>query len=61
MDMAKAFGKVNRTIPWVTLYKKGLPKKMITQIRRGHQKTTLRPKRNGTYEKPAKNNVGVSQ
>merc|ERR1712105_7076 len=61
MDLTKAFGKVNRTILWTTLYKKGLPIDMITHIRRGHQNTQLLPKTKGKYGTATTNNVGVFQ
>ena len=44
MDLSKAFGAINRTLLWTTLYKKGLPEEMIKQIRRGHIGTRLAPK-----------------
>ena len=61
MDLTKAFDKVNRTILWTTLYKKGLPIDMITHIRRGHQNTTLMPKTKGKYGEETTNNVGIFQ
>ena len=61
MDIAKAFDKVNRTLLWATLYKKGLPIDMITHIRRGHQNATLLPKTRGKYGATTENNVGVFQ
>ena len=59
--LTKAFGKVNRTLLWTTLYKKGLPWEMITHIRSGHQNTTLRPKIKNKYGNATQNNVGVFQ
>ena len=61
MDLTKAFGKVNRTLLWTTLYKKGLPIEMINRIRRGHKNTTLAPKLKNKYGKATENNVGAFQ
>jgi len=47
MGLSKAFGAINRTILWATLYKKGTPEEMTRHIRRGHQGTTLAPKYKG--------------
>ena len=61
MDLAKAFGKVNRKLLRATLYKKELPIEMITHIRRGHKNTALAPQLKNKYGKPTENNVGVYQ
>jgi len=61
MGLTKAFDKVNRTIMWTTLYKKGIPIEMITHIRRGHLDTMLLPKTKRIYGKPTENNIGVFQ
>ena len=49
MDRTKASGKVNRAIPWITPYKKGITIQTISHIRRGRRNATLHSKRNGTY------------
>jgi len=61
MDLAKAFGKVNRARLWTTLYKNGLPMEMIQRVRRGHQGTTILPKTKGKYGIGSPNNIGVFQ
>ena len=61
MDLSKAFGSINRTIRWATLYKKGLPEETIRHIRGGHTGTRLAPKYKGKYGKLNENNIGVSQ
>ena len=61
MDLSKAFGTINRTLLWATLYKKGLPEQMIRHIRRGHQGPRLAPKYRGRYGEAKENNIGVSQ
>ena len=61
MDLPKAFGAINRTVIWTTLYKKGLPAEMIKHIRRGHQGTRLAPKYKGMYGTPKGKNVGAFQ
>ena len=44
MGISKAFGAINRTLLWTTLYKKGIPIDMTKHIRQGHQDTKLEPK-----------------
>ena len=61
MDIAKAFGDVNRVLLWATLYKCGIPITAIQHIRGGLPKTILRHKENRTYGTPITNNVGVFQ
>ena len=61
MGLSKAFGKVNRTILWTTLYKKGPPIQTIQHIRRRHNKTTLQAKYSQQYGSKIQNNVGVFQ
>ena len=61
MGLSKAFGTINRTLLWTTLYKKGLPEEMIRHIRRGHLGTKLAPKYKGRYGKSNTNNIGVFQ
>ena len=61
MDPPKAFGAINRTLLWTTLYKKGIPEETIRHIRRGHHGTRLAPKYRGRYGEAKANNVGVSQ
>lgn len=39
MDLPNAFDTINRNQLWATLYKKGLPVEIITNIRQGHQIT----------------------
>ena len=59
MDLSKAFGAVNRTILWNTLYKQGVPVQAILHIRRGHNKTILQAKHNKQYGGNIHNNIGV--
>jgi len=61
MDLTKAFDTVNRTLLWTALYRKGLPLKMIQNIRNGHQNTTLMAKDKNQYGGKIKNNIGVFQ
>ena len=61
MDLAKAFGCVNRRLLWATLYKKGIPITTINHIKQGHLNTTIRCKDNGKYGIPVKYNIGVFQ
>jgi len=61
MDLSKAFDCVDRKLLWGTMYKIGIPIKMMLHIKEGHQKTTLRSKDNGKYGRPIKNNIGVFQ
>ena len=61
MDLSKAFGAINRTLLWTTLYKKGIPEEMIKHIRRGHTGTKLAPKYKGKYGKLNESNIGVFQ
>ena len=61
MDLSKAFGTINRTLLWTTLYKKGIPEEMIRRVRRGHTGTRLAPKYKGRYGKLNENNIGASQ
>jgi len=61
MGLTKAFGTINRTQLWTTLYKKGLLLENITQIRTGRQQTMLRAKHQGTYGPRQLNNKGVFQ
>ena len=49
MDLSKAFGAINRTLLWETLYKEGIPIDMIKHIRQGHQDTRLAPKYKEKY------------
>jgi len=58
-DLSKAFGAVNRTILWNTLYKQGVPVQAILHIRRGHNKTILQAKHNKQYGGNIHNNIGV--
>ena len=51
MGLSKAFGAINRTLLWATLYKKGMPIDMIKHIRQGHQDTKLAPKYKGNMER----------
>ena len=41
MGLSEAFGTINSTLLWTTLYKKGIPIDMIKRIRPGHQDTKL--------------------
>ena len=53
MDLAKAFGTINRTLLLATLYKKGLPAVMIKHIRRGNRGKKLSPTyKGGDMESP---------
>jgi len=58
MDLSKAFGDVNRTILWNTLYKQGVPIQTILNIKRGHNKTILQAKHNKQYGKTSKTTLG---
>ena len=49
MDLSKAFGAVNRSLMWASLYEKGLPVSPIQQIWRGHQNAKLMAKSHNQY------------
>jgi len=49
MDLSKAFGAINRTQLWTTIYKKGIPMETISQIRKGRKNTMLSAEHQGTY------------
>ena len=59
--ISEAFGAINRTLLWATLYKKGLTEEMIRHVRSGHHGTRLTPKYKGEYGSPKENNIGVFQ
>ena len=61
MDLANAFGKVNRKILWGKLYREGLPTQTIYRIKQGHQNTTLRYKDNGEDGPAIQNNIVAPQ
>ena len=58
MGRPKAFGAINKTLLWTTLYKKGIPVEMIIRIRRGHQRTKLAPKYKWGYGGLSWSNIG---
>ena len=61
MDLSRAFDTINRTIPWATWYKNGLPVEMILHIRRWHQNALLMTKTQGQYGPQVNSNIGVYQ
>ena len=62
MGLSKAFGAINRTKLWTTLYKKGLPLETISNIRKGHQNPPMIcAKYQVAYGKECENNVWVFQ
>ena len=60
MGLSNAFGDVNRTLLWDTLYKRA-PIPTIQQIAQGHQNTKLGCGEMGAYGKDVENNIGVFQ
>ena len=50
MDPPKAFGPINSTLLWATLYQRGIPIDMIKLIRQGHQGNKLAPKYKGNMD-----------
>jgi len=61
MDLSKAFGAINRTLLWETLYKEGIPIDMTKHIRQGRRDTKLAPKYKGKYGAPSADNRGIFQ
>ena len=61
MDLAEAFGAINRAALWTTLYKKGIHVAKILHIRIGHQNARLVVKHHGSNGGLIENNLGVFQ
>ena len=61
MDLPEAFGTINRTLLWTTLYKNGVPGEMIRHISRGHRGARHAPKYRGRYGEANENNIGFLQ
>ena len=62
MGLSNAFGAINRTLLWATVYKKVYMGEMIKRIQRGHRGAQRAPKYEGEYgELRGSNNIGVFQ
>ena len=60
-DLSKAFDRIDRNKLWWTLYRKGLPIRLINFIINGHSDNTLSGRHNGNIGKAVNNDKGVFQ